>query len=375
MLSEIYNKIWIKAFYSDTLRKMYLWTLKHRPLRFLPYPTAIELEPTTFCNLRCRICENPIFSKRHRRNMTLEEFKYIIDQFPNLKWCGATGIGEQWLNPDFGEMLKYAKSKKIFIEAYDNFVFFDEDRIKEVLKYDLYDRLYFSIDAATKETYEKIRVGAKWEVVINNFKTFIELKEKFNKKKPKLDFHFVVCSLNLNELPEFIKLVGTELRPKGRFAVHFVKILHKFDWVKDIYVDHVPQDIIQKTEEMAKKYNVYVQWEANIIAPQAKHAWRRELPPIKNCYAWMSPFIFVDGNVMPCCTMNEGGWRDRQIQLSMGNIFEKPFKEIWYGPRYMQLKRMIRANLTPPYCVGCPFYYAPPTPKEIADKFLPKEIK
>ena len=56
------------------------------------YPQYIEVETTTTCNLKCTICEHTYWDEPNR-HMTLEQFKYIIAQFPDLKWMGMTGIG------------------------------------------------------------------------------------------------------------------------------------------------------------------------------------------------------------------------------------------------------------------------------------------
>ena len=73
--------------------------------------------------------------------------------------------------------------------------------------------------------------------------------------------------------------------------------------------------------------------------------------------------------------MNEFGKREWQIERSMGNIFEiKDFKKIWFGHRFTMLKKMIRANITPPYCEGCPDYTTEPTPPELFKKYMEKVV-
>lgn len=328
----------------------------HRPLRLIPYPTAIEVEPTTMpCGIKCVFCENPYFSNKVRRHLSLEEFKLIVDQFPKLKWIGLTGIGEAWTNPDFPEMLNYCKQRKIFVEIYDNFYFLDEERIKLLMQ--TVGRIWISIDGCTKETYEKIRTRSSWEKVVANLQFFFDLKRKLKAKKPKIDFHYIINKLNLHEVPQFVDWVAS-LKPYGDFLILFTRILHPFKEAQKVYINNVPSDIIRETEKKATRHKIWVQWAGDIPTKEAKHAWRREEErQIKYCYAWLQPFFFSTGHVVPCCRQNEFGKREWQIERSMGNIFEtKDFKKIWFGPRYTQLKKMIRANLVPPYCKGCPDY-------------------
>jgi MoaA/NifB/PqqE/SkfB family radical SAM enzyme len=68
------------------------------------------------------------------------------------------------------------------------------------------------------------------------------------------------------------------------------------------------------------------------------------------------PFIFVTGYVTPCCAQNEANQREWQKKMSLGNALEKPFREIWYSPRYKKMRKMIRKNKCPPECKFCPAY-------------------
>ena len=109
--------------------------------------------------------------------MSLEDFNKILDQFPDLKWIGVTGIGQSFLNPDFMPILKACKDKDIYVEIFDNFRFLDYEKAKQMVKWSL-DKIYVSLDAATKETYDKIRVNSDWDVVIKNVKDFDRAKKE-----------------------------------------------------------------------------------------------------------------------------------------------------------------------------------------------------
>ena len=46
----------------------------------IPEPSTIQLEPTTKCNLKCVTCSRHTFeTSRLNRDLTIDEFKYIID--------------------------------------------------------------------------------------------------------------------------------------------------------------------------------------------------------------------------------------------------------------------------------------------------------
>ena len=109
----------------------------------------------------------------------------------------------------------------------------------------------------------------------------------------------------------------------------------------------IPDGLRRDVEEKGREKGIKIVWNANV--PKRK-------PNISKCLEFFEPFIFVTGDVIPCCAGNEANGREYQKKTSLGNIFEKPFKEIWAGERYRQLRVMIRKGKLPSPCVNCPIY-------------------
>ena len=64
-------------------------------------------------------------------------------------------------------------------------------------------QMRISIDGATKEIYEKIRTGAKWERLIESIELLNEARDRQN-KRTSLELHMVVMKSNHHQLPEMI---------------------------------------------------------------------------------------------------------------------------------------------------------------------------
>lgn len=333
-----YNVIHFNIFWgsrSPFIRRLLYW--------FEPYPSYIEIEVTTRCNLKCIMCEHTYWNEPNR-DMSFEEFKNIVDQFPRLKWIGLTGIGESFLNRDFMKMLKYVKSRDVFVELYDTFYFIDRKTAEELIDMGV-DKIFASIDAATKETYEKIRVGSNFERVINNVRTLFRLKEEKKTCFPEIAFHYIVNKLNLHEIPRYINLVHS-LVGEENVTIQFTRMLHEFKEVKDLFVE-IPEETIRIVNKIAEDLGIKLIWNKDV--PQVK-------PLIKECIEWTMPFIFVTGHVIPCCSGNEAGHRDFQKRTALGNVFEKSFKEIWRSKKYKSLRRMLRRGKVPLPCKNCCLY-------------------
>jgi MoaA/NifB/PqqE/SkfB family radical SAM enzyme len=326
----------------------WFWIPKHPLLidivnRLAPYPSYLEIEVSTVCGLRCIMCEHTYW-KEPSINMTFEQFKGIVDQFPSLKWIGLTGIGESFVNPDFMKMLEYVKKRKTYVELYDNFFFVDKAKIERLVDLKI-EKIFFSFDAATKETYEKIRVNSNFDIVVNNIKYIYEVKKKKNAHYPELSFHYIINKSNVHELVKYVEFVHS-IAGEGA-TIQFSKMLHSFKETAGLFAE-VPKETMELVEKRAKELGVYVYMGGD--APKS-------LLPIQRCMAWTMPFIFVTGEVIPCCEGNEAGHRDFQKATSLGNVFQQSFKDIWYGEKYKTLREQIRAGGCPAPCRNCVMYY------------------
>lgn len=324
------------------------WTARHPLISKLlywkeAYPSYIEVEVTTRCNLRCVLCERTYWDEPNT-DMTFEQFRMIVDQFPKLKWIGLTGIGESFMNKDFMKMLWHVKSKNIMVELYDTFYFINEKIARELLDMEI-DIIFLSLDAATKETYEKIRIGSNFERVVNNMKTLVRLRGERNSVFPRMHFHFIVSKLNYHEIPQYIELVDS-LGGREKFRIQFSRMLHEFSQTREFFMD-VPPDIIAETDRKAKEAGIPVIW--NLDAALNKK-------PVNQCVEWTMPFVFATGHVIPCCSGNEAGRRDFQKATALGNVFEQEFKDIWNGAKYRDLRKLLRQCKTPRPCIDCCLY-------------------
>lgn len=346
---EIYNMFWVYPLWWN--RRWASFILN----KFLPklgidlFPPFLEIEPTTACNLKCVCCEHTYW-KEPPKNMTFEQFKKIFDDFGRPKWLGLTGIGSSYLNKDYHKMLAYAKSKGTIIEVFDHFAHFKNDeQIKELIQIGP-DFQFVSTYGASKKSFEKICVGSDYTLIEKSIKRFVELKKKMKKRFPILNFHYIITSESKEEILEFLDFVHSLETEVGEILV--TPMLHSFKEAKKYAVDISP-DYVKRIITKAKKYGIPIT--VNMSAKQEAEG-LEDKPPMNNCKEYIMPFIFVTGHVTPCCGQNEANAREWQKKLSLGNVLEKPFREIWYSQRYKQMRKLIRQNKCPKECALCPAY-------------------
>lgn len=351
--SRIYNMLKIKGakytweyfvfltiYNSDFISEKILYPLFPASVYF---PKYVEVEVSTACNLRCRMCEHTYWKEKNQM-MTINQLKGIVDQFSGLKWIGLTGIGESFLNPDFSKMINLVKKKNIYLELYDSFFLIDKKQSKNLIKNKV-DRMIVSLDAANQKTYEKIRKGAKFNLVISNIKGLRKLKLELRSYYPEITFHYIISKENIGEVPAFIDLVK-EIMDGEMTSIYFTAILHPFSNIKKMVVE-IPDTLVEEVSEKCRRYGIKVAWNRNISAVKES---------TKKCNEWTMPFIFVDGTVIPCCAGNEANMRNFQRKTSLGNIFNDSFKDIWESKPYIELRQMIHDGKVPLACKNCTIY-------------------
>lgn len=339
----------------------YLWTilvskedgagflnpLQLKSEKFVPYPERIELEPTTKCNFKCLKCESTYWDISPQ-DMSLENFKKVIDQFPHLKCISLSGIGHNWLNRDYMAMLRYLKSKSIFTQFFDTFFFIDEQKAKELIEIQV-DKIWVSIDGASKETYEKLQAGSNFERVLQNVGRMMALKKEKKSRFPEVGFHFIVTEDNYREMPDFIRMVHS-LNPDPA-VLNLVQFTKLIPFRENAYLTpHVAPEVFEETARLAKEFGNFRIDTFRMGSGEKKD--------ICECLDWTVPFITVDGAVYPCCAFTEGNMRQIMHRYAFGNVFEDDFKNIWHSSKFKEFRKMIHENKVPRECKirNCPAY-------------------
>ena len=346
---EIFNMFWVYPLWWNRKTAALLLNKVFPRFGIDLFPPFLEIEPTTACNFNCVCCEHTYW-KEPPKNMTFEEFKKILDDFGKPKWLGLTGIGSSYLNKDYHKMMRYAKSRGTIIEVFDHFAHFkNDDEIKDLIKIGP-DFQFISTYGASAKSFEKVCVGSDYALIEKNIKKFVQFKKQMKKRFPILNFHYIITSESKAEVLDFLDFVHSLDTEIGEVLI--TPMLHGFKEAEK-YTVEIDENYVGLIRDRAAEYKIPVT--INMAAKQEAEGLENK-PPINSCREYIMPFIFVTGHVTPCCAQNEANQREWQKKLSLGNALEKPFKEIWYSPKYKQMRKLIRQNKCPGECAFCPAY-------------------
>ncbi len=316
------------------------------------YPRNVEFEITSRCNKKCIFCEHTYWNEP-KWDLTYENMIHITSQLPKLKWVNLTGEGDSFLNPDYIRIIEYLKSKSVAVYLVDSFDLINNDIAEKLIECGV-DGIYISFDAATKETYEFIKSGCKFDRTIKNIRDLIELKKKKGSPIPQLCFRYVVNTLNYLEMPDYIDLIhslGANDEIGDDFYIEFVGLLY-YPQTAKYFLEKIPEEIIDEVKQRSERHHIRVQY---------SHP-GREIPDLCACSAFVEPYIMMGGYVLPCCQVLQSNDRDHLRKYAFGNVNETSFKDIWYSERYKNFRKMIPnpQGKVPILCQGCRAYNTEP---------------
>lgn len=289
----IYNKTLSYMHIMNRLR-LVIDYIKRKPV-CSGLPNEITIELTNNCNLRCIMCPRNKMT-RPRGYMNFDLFKKIIDQsYEYTELIDLDLFGESLTHPDLIQMIEYCKSRNLNTMVSTNLTPINDKMSEEIIKSGL-DAIIFSLDGATKETYEKIRIGADYDQAVHNIETFLEKKRRLGSETPYTIVQMVYMKDTTKEAEAFIN-------KWEKTSVNVVRLKPFF------------------TLDREKSYMSALSFDTT-YAP---------------CIMlWRKLTVFWNGTVGPCCN-------DYDMGYVLGNLNFQSVNEIWNG-RPMQELRKIHAK-------------------------------
>lgn len=192
------------------------------------------------CNLMCPSCRTEIKTISREQSLRLDELykKNLEPLTKNAKHLTLSGCGEAIISPHSKNVLKsfsVENNPDLAVELRTNVCAVNENSWnslgegRQVIRH-----ITASIDAACKETFEKLRYPAKWHIVIKNLEFIKSLRN--SGEIDMFEFHVVVQKENLNQLYDIVKMA----MEYDADAVTFSKLINWRGMLEDEYADVNP---------------------------------------------------------------------------------------------------------------------------------------
>jgi MoaA/NifB/PqqE/SkfB family radical SAM enzyme len=328
----------------------------------IPTPTYVQIEPVGTCNLQCKMCpiqfreDKPLLGSS--KLMKFELYKRIVDQFENIQTLHLQGLGEPMLHPRFFDMVAYAAAKGVRVTTNTNLTMMNPKRAELSVTSGL-ETLHFSIDGTNADTYETIRINARFDKVLANLENLVQAKKRLNSPFPRLHMVMVIMRQNLAELPELVRLA----HQFGAEEVFAQQLSHDFDdpsfnpRFKPLHEYVNQQSLLYEDPQRVEHYFDQARSlaaELNVILRLPRT--RPRTTPLQTVGAercdwpYARAYISFQGYAMPCCIASTPD------TVNMGLILGDNLEEIWNGEAYTQFREQLASNQPPEICKYCSIY-------------------
>jgi anaerobic magnesium-protoporphyrin IX monomethyl ester cyclase len=322
----------------------------------------LNVETSRRCNLKCVQCathsearENSqiYFNPTDRGVMTIETFQRIVPILKSVKRLNLDNHGEPLMNPGLEDIIATARkaSRELSISLTSNFTMMTKDRARSILQAGV-NEIQVSVNGVKKSTYEKIMKGSRYEEFVGHLEDFNSVRRLGGHELSIFSACVTVMRSNLEELamlPGFLSQFGVN--------VLRVNTLLPFN-------SRMGEESIYDCEEWRNRFET--------ILPAARREAERcgirvssvslDADP-RHCRWPATGFsVSYDGTVSLCWMLDiPNGYRYYRGQkgvrvpfVSLGNVHQRPIREMWKAAEWEQIREECRQGRLPAYCEGCP---------------------
>ncbi|HTY74888.1 MAG TPA: radical SAM protein [Candidatus Nanoarchaeia archaeon] len=307
--NQIQKRLKTITFLANDWRKKLVYHITKKPL---PFPLTFQIQTNNICNGSCLMC--PISKEKNKKpgRMSDELFEKIVsDIVKNRPTTDETRIWLFLQNEPLTDNSVFDKLKLIKKMSYGkiptglvtNGTLLTKKRIEELCESDV-DEIFFSIDASTEETYNKIRRGLNYNQVLENIENLLD-----SNCKARIVVRFLRQKDNdfeLNSFREFwakkgVSVMTDIVNNRGGSLSNF----------EDIRLTH---------ENSSLRKNV-----TSILG----------LMLTGGCWDLATSFnVLYNGDVIICCN-------DYAKRIILGNVKNNSVKEIWNGKKYQAFRETV----------------------------------
>ncbi|MBI4655063.1 MAG: SPASM domain-containing protein [Nitrospirae bacterium] len=310
---------------------------------------AWQIELTTRCPLKCRMCIREGAGRWHSKDMLLDNFKDISGYFSKAENIILQGWGEPLLYRNLIDAVRIVKEKGASAGFVTSGKGLNGNYIVELINAGV-DFIGFSLAGATAKTHNSIRMNSDFEILLENIRFLNAVKKEKKIDKPRLHIVYLMLKDNIIDVPALVELA----KYTGINDIILTNLIHvSNEWQEGQRVfsgrgrgvNEAHEEILQVAEAKAKKLKINLRQSS--LSPVDVPVCEEN--PLRNLY------ISVDGEVSPCVYLYPPvpspfkrifcGNKFETEKASFGNIFRESFDIIWNSKEYAEFRGCFEKRL------------------------------
>jgi radical SAM protein with 4Fe4S-binding SPASM domain len=304
------------------------------------FPQGLLYSPLSSCNMNCTHCVS-----RHSRRRAARVSEGIRAHLrkqaeaKKLRWIFTDYSGDifhaEYKSP--GE-LDFLFSLGIPIHVDTNGAYLNDAMIERIMTSPI-NALVISIDAASDETYRRIRIGGPHiDQIFHSAKALVDARAKHDRTK-NLSIHlaFTLMYSNIHELPLFV-IKASEAGVDGVCCRH-LEIYHTEMESESLFFHKQYFNAMRSASvDLANSRGIYIS-----IGGPLRESGPRGIEPCP--IPWNSAVLLANGDIMACCVPGS----------KMGNVNEQSIEELWQSRNYQKVRARVNSIDPPNLCKNCQF--------------------
>lgn len=284
----------------------------------------VFMDQNNKCNLRCLMCgfADERVTDLPPREMSRPLFDSIATQlFPLANYVQLSMFTEPFMTADFGDRL--ARVREFGVpesHIITNGTLLTDRAVAKIVDAQI-SVVTVSVDGGTKETYEAIRIGARFDQVMANVEKLRCRRDAARAELPRIRFNHVLSRWNVDSFDDFLRLAETM-----RVDQLDVRIVEPMTHTTGN--EWSDPDFVRKVLDLRERYAAFCTrtgiYDAGFLRDRggAIELTARDGERMTCRRPWDTVAIHPNGDVMPCMA-----WTRKPF----GNLLDSSFAEIWAG--------------------------------------------
>ncbi len=306
---------------------------------------VLRVDTNDICNLRCPMC---YMSDPNRvpvaTPMSTESFTRVAEQlFHRTRFLYLSCGTEPLATPHFDDLLDIVGRYKVPFTSYCTNGILLRDRFIDATLRNRLSEVIVSVDGATKEVYEKIRVGGRWETLNERLAALAARIAAHEGPVPEMRLNFTAQVDNVFQMEDFARWT-LQWQP----AMLQYRIFRPLAGAQKQTDDHRTMLEFHRrlpaVRALCAQHGIAVESSEVPAAGVVESSAAPEPPPSRsiNCQLpWFTMYVKPNGEVQPC-----------PVHPPIGNIFASTYREIDRGPEMADLRHSLR-RCPKELCIDC----------------------